>query len=51
MGKLDQGLSDSGDCKNSSKGQKPVQFEAAFSHEYGGQLELGFGQPAVVCTL
>ncbi|CAI9289721.1 unnamed protein product [Lactuca saligna] len=38
-----------GDCKNSSKGQKPVQFEAAFSHEYGGQLELGFGQPAVIC--
>ncbi|KAI3791600.1 hypothetical protein L2E82_05455 [Cichorium intybus] len=43
-----------GDCKNSSNGQKPVQFEAAFSmqsspQEYGGQLELGFGQQAVIC--
>ncbi|KAL4591866.1 hypothetical protein LXL04_004840 [Taraxacum kok-saghyz] len=43
-----------GDCKNSSKGQKPVQFESAFSmqsapQEYGGQLELGFGQQAVIC--
>lgn len=46
-----------GDCKSSLNGQKPVQIQAAFSmqyapQEYGGHLELGFGQPAVVriCT-
>ncbi|KAF5819522.1 putative transcription factor Hap2/NF-YA family [Helianthus annuus] len=43
-----------GDSKISSNGQKPVQLQAACSlqsaaQEFGGHLELGFGQPAVIC--
>ncbi|KAJ0806255.1 putative transcription factor Hap2/NF-YA family [Helianthus annuus] len=42
------------DSKISSNGQKPVQLQAACSlqsaaQEFGGHLELGFGQPAVIC--
>ncbi|XP_071728926.1 nuclear transcription factor Y subunit A-10-like [Rutidosis leptorrhynchoides] len=44
----------SGDSKDTPNGQKPVQFQAAFvmqpaTQTYGGHLELGFGQPDVIC--
>ncbi|GJS78397.1 nuclear transcription factor Y subunit A-10-like protein [Tanacetum coccineum] len=44
----------SGDSKSSPGGQKPVQFQPAFTmqsapQEFGGHLELGFGQPALIC--
>ncbi|KAI3823379.1 hypothetical protein L1987_04814 [Smallanthus sonchifolius] len=44
-----------GDSKSSSNGQKPVQLQAACTmqsaaQEFGGHLELGFGQPAVICS-
>nr|XP_043613155.1 nuclear transcription factor Y subunit A-10-like isoform X2 [Erigeron canadensis] len=44
----------SGESKNSSNAQKSLQFQAAFTiqsspQEYGGHLELGFSQPAVIC--
>ncbi|KAK1434999.1 hypothetical protein QVD17_00754 [Tagetes erecta] len=43
-----------GDAKSSSNGEKPVQLQATYTmqsaaHEVGGHLELGFGQPAVIC--
>ncbi|XP_076888920.1 nuclear transcription factor Y subunit A-10-like [Bidens hawaiensis] len=43
-----------GDSKSSSNGQKPEQLQAACTlqsaaQEFGGNLELGFGQPALIC--
>ncbi|KAI3688031.1 hypothetical protein L1987_81737 [Smallanthus sonchifolius] len=43
-----------GESKSSSNGQKPVQLQADFTLQsapqvLGDHLELGFGQPAVVC--
>ncbi|XP_076914295.1 nuclear transcription factor Y subunit A-2-like [Bidens hawaiensis] len=43
-----------GESKSSSSGEKPVQPQAAFTLQsapqmLGGHLELGFGQPALVC--
>ncbi|KAK9072721.1 hypothetical protein SSX86_009156 [Deinandra increscens subsp. villosa] len=42
------------DSNSPSKGQKPVQLQAACTmqsaaQEFGGHLEIGFGQPAVIC--
>ncbi|KAI3716621.1 hypothetical protein L1987_67616 [Smallanthus sonchifolius] len=44
-----------GDSKSSSNCQKPVQLQAACTmqsaaQEFGGHLELGFDQPAVICS-
>uniref|UniRef100_A0AB38ZMJ1 Nuclear transcription factor Y subunit n=1 Tax=Helianthus tuberosus TaxID=4233 RepID=A0AB38ZMJ1_HELTU len=44
-----------GESKSSSNGQKTVQLQTAFALQsapqvLGGHLELGFGQPTVVCS-
>jgi len=43
-----------GDSKSSLNGQKSMQFQTAFTmqsapQEFGGHLELGCGQPALIC--